>query len=155
MTEKPEPDLENEYIRWKDYASVLLLALTVLFAGPLFGAQRSLFAIISVGSGVVGIVSAVMWHALEYRWQLWGKPFFLLLASFCLGVQAVMLLFHLILLNSFCDVSFDPFFHGRLDNSRGNTVFFIRWSGHILSVCYLNRAKNGQFLFSTNKEPNE
>lgn len=99
MSEKPGRDLQNEYNRWKDYASVLLLALTVLFAGPLFGAHPSLFAIISVGSGVVGIVSAVMWHALEYRWQLWGKPFLLLLASCCLGAQAVMLLFHLMQLN--------------------------------------------------------
>ena len=99
MTEKPGRDLEKEYIRWKDYASVLLLALTVLFAGPLFGDQRSSFAVISVGSGVVGILSAVSWHALEYRCQLWGKPFFLLLASFCLSVQAVTLLFHLIQLN--------------------------------------------------------
>ncbi len=90
--------LEKEYKRWRDYANILLIALTVLFAGPMISGQKSLFSIISGISGAVGIILVVMWHAKEYRIQINKKPAFLLAASVALGVQATFLVFQLIFL---------------------------------------------------------
>lgn len=94
MTENNE--LQKEYKRWRDYANVLLIALTVLFAGPVLG-QRSIFSILSVIAGVVGILMVVAWHAREYRIQINKKPLFLLIASYALGTQAVFLAFQLVI----------------------------------------------------------
>jgi hypothetical protein len=96
MAERSD-SLEKEYKRWKDYASVLLLALTVLFAGPVIGGYKTLYSILSVGFGVAGIILVVMWHAREYKIQFNKKPAFLLGASCSLGAQAVFLLFQVIL----------------------------------------------------------
>ena len=88
-------DLDNEYKRWRDYANVLLIALTVMFAGPTIG-ERNLFSILSVIAGVIGILAVVCWYAKEYKWQYKQKPKFLLIASFALSLQAVFLVFYLI-----------------------------------------------------------
>jgi RsiW-degrading membrane proteinase PrsW (M82 family) len=88
-------ELEEEYKRWRDYANVLLIALTVMFAGP-FISERNIFSILSIIAGVIGILSVVCWHAMEYKWQHRQKPVFLLIASFAISLQAVLLVFHLI-----------------------------------------------------------
>ncbi len=88
--------LEREYKRWKDYAHVLLIALAVLFAGPMIGGQKTIFSILSVGFGVAGIILVVLWYARERKIQVNEKPAFLLGASSALGAQAAFLVFHLI-----------------------------------------------------------
>jgi len=88
--------LEKEYKRWRDYANVLLLTLTILFAGPMIGSQETVYSIVSVVFGVIGIILVVLWHAREYKIQINKKPVFLLLASSALGVQATFLVFQLI-----------------------------------------------------------
>ena len=80
--------LEKEYKRWKDYANVLLIALTVLFAGPSIG-TKNWYAIPAVIFGVAGIVFVVIWYAKEKSFQLNGRPGALFIASMCLGAQAV------------------------------------------------------------------
>jgi len=95
MTEDTN-DLEKEYKRWRDYANVLLIALTVMFTGSIIGG-RSVFSIIAVIAGVIGILAIVCWHAKEYKWQdRQQKPKFLLIASSAISSQAVFLVFHLI-----------------------------------------------------------
>ena len=79
---------DKEYIRWKDYANALMLALTVLFAGPAIGGHEDGFSIASVVLGVFGIVSVAAWHAREWNPQFRGKPAFLWVASATLGLQA-------------------------------------------------------------------
>lgn len=91
-----DDELEKEYKRWRDYAGVLLLALTVLFAGPLISGNKTIYAIISVAFGLIGIIAVVMWHAREYKMQVNKKPLLLLGASYSLGIQAVFLLFQVI-----------------------------------------------------------
>ena len=88
--------LDKEYKRWRDYANVLLIALTVMFAGPVIG-ERNVFSILSVIAGVIGILAVVCWHAKEYKWQYKQKPIFLLIASFAISLQAVFLVFYLII----------------------------------------------------------
>ena len=88
-------DLEKECKRWRDYANVLLIGLTVLFAGPAIS-QTSTYSLLSVIFGVIGILAVVCWHALEYKWQYKQKPIFLLAASCAISFQAIMLIFHLI-----------------------------------------------------------
>ena len=95
MTEDTN-DLEKEYKRWRDYANVLLIALTVMFTGSIIGG-RSVFSIIAVIAGVIGILAVVCWHAKEYKWQYKQKPILLLTASCAISVQAVFLVFHLII----------------------------------------------------------
>lgn len=90
-----EKELEEEYKRWKDYANVLLIALTVMFAGPVIS-ERNVFSILSVVAGVIGIIAVVMWHAREYKIQIYNRPAFLWIASFAIGLQAVFLAAHLI-----------------------------------------------------------
>jgi membrane associated rhomboid family serine protease len=90
-------ELEKEYKRWRDYANVLLIGLTVMFAGPVLS-ERSVFSIISVIGGVIGILAVICWHAKEYKIQYNKKPVFLLVASFALGIQAVFLAFQLIII---------------------------------------------------------
>ena len=87
--------LEKEYKRWRDYANVLLIGLTVLFTGPVIS-QSSTFSIISIIFGLIGILAVVCWHAKEYEWKYKQKPIFLLAASSAISVQAVFLVFHLI-----------------------------------------------------------
>jgi len=94
LEEKKELE-EEEYKRWRDYANVLLIALTVMFAGP-FISERNVFSILSVIAGVVGIVAVVMWHARECKKQIFNRPLFLWIASFAIGLQAVFLAAHLI-----------------------------------------------------------
>lgn len=91
-----ENELEKEYKRWRDYANVLLIGLTVMFAGPVLS-ERSIFSILSVIAGVLGILAVIAWHAREYKIQIKGKPVFLLFASYALGTQAVFLAFQLII----------------------------------------------------------
>ena len=88
-------ELDKEYKRWRDYANVLLIGLTVMFAGPVIS-QRSIFSILSVIAGVIGILAVVSWHAREYKMQLKKRPLFLLIASYSLGTQAIFLVFHLV-----------------------------------------------------------
>ena len=88
--------LEKEYKRWRDYANVLLIGLTVLFTGPVIS-QSSIYSILSIIAGVIGILAVVCWHAKEYKWQYKQKPIFLLAASCAISVQAVFLVFHLII----------------------------------------------------------
>ena len=95
MTEDTN-DLEKEYKRWRDYANVLLIGLTVMFAGPVIS-QSSIYSILSVIAGVIGILAVVCWHAREYKIQYNKIPLFLLDASSALGFQAVFLAFHLII----------------------------------------------------------
>jgi hypothetical protein len=87
--------LDRQYSRWRDYANVLLIGLTVLFAGPAIS-QTSTYSVVSVIFGVIGILAVVSWHALEYNWQYKQKPVFLLAASVGISVQAIMLIFHLV-----------------------------------------------------------
>lgn len=89
-------DLDKEYKRWRDYANVLLIGLTVMFAGPVIS-QSSIYSILSVIAGVIGILAVICWHAREYKMQYNKKPLFLLVASSALGAQAVFLIFHLII----------------------------------------------------------
>ena len=89
-------DLDNEYKRWRDYANVLLIGLTVLFTGPVIS-QSSTFSILSIIFGVIGILAVVCWHAKEYKWQYKQKPIFLLAASCAISAQAIFLVFHLII----------------------------------------------------------
>jgi len=93
---KDDGELEKEYIRWKDYARVLLIALTIMFAGPVLS-QGNLFSTLSVISGVIGILAVVCWYAMEYKIPFLGKPLFLLVASMALSAQAVFLVFQLIM----------------------------------------------------------
>jgi len=92
---KKTNQLEEEHQRWKDYANVLLIALTVLFAGPVIS-ERNIFSIISVIAGVIGIIAVVLWHAREYKIQIYNKPAFLVIASCAIGIQAAFLAFNLI-----------------------------------------------------------
>lgn len=89
-------ELEKEYRRWKDYARVLLIALAIMFAGPVLS-QGNLFSILSVISGVIGILAVVSWYSMERKIQFRGKPVFLLVASMALSFQAVFLVFQLIM----------------------------------------------------------
>jgi len=89
-------DLDKEYKRWRDYANVLLIGLTVMFAGPVIS-QSSIYSILSVIAGVIGILAVVCWYAREYKMQYNKKPLFLLLASSALAFQAVFLVFQLIM----------------------------------------------------------
>ncbi len=93
---KDDEDLKKEFRRWRDYANVLLIGLTVMFAGPVLS-QRSVYSIISVIAGVIGILAVVSWHSREYKIQINKKPVFLLVASYALGTQAVFLAFQLII----------------------------------------------------------
>ena len=86
---------EEEYQRWRDYANVLLIGLTVLFAGPVIRGAN-VFSILSIIAGVIGILAVVCWYAMEYRWQFKQKPVFLLIASSAISLQAVFLIFHLV-----------------------------------------------------------
>ena len=88
-------DLEKEYKSWRDYANVLLISLTVMFTASVISG-RSVFSIVSVIAGLIGILAVVFWHAKEYEWQYKRKPMFLIAASSAIGVQAVFLVFHLI-----------------------------------------------------------
>ena len=91
----------KEYKRWRDYANVLFLALTALFAGASFIGTTDpwrIFAILSACSGVVGIVLVVCWYAREYKIQIGGKPALLLWASGLMGAQAVLLIMRMIFL---------------------------------------------------------
>ena len=90
-----EKELEEEYKRWKDYANVLLIALAVMFAGPVIS-ESNVFSILSVVAGVIGIIAVVMWHARECKIQIYNRPAFLWIASFAIGLQAVFLAAHLI-----------------------------------------------------------
>lgn len=94
--QEEEQEREKEQKRWQGYASALLIALTVLFAGTVIGLpavakEVVFFAIISIGFGLVAIVSTVLWFALEYKHEIWGRPTSLVVASCCLGTQATSL----------------------------------------------------------------
>jgi hypothetical protein len=100
-TERPDgpnkkEELEKEYARWKDYANVLMIALTVLFAGPAIGGHKDGWSIASTICGVSGIVFVVFWHDRGNVWQFRGNPLFLVLASATLGAQATCLVFGLL-----------------------------------------------------------
>ena len=92
-----QDELEKEFKRWKDYGSVLLIGLTVLFASPTIDVTKNIFATLSIICGVIGIILVVLWHARERLIQINKKPILLLVASGLLGGQVVFLAFNVIL----------------------------------------------------------
>jgi len=95
--------IDAEYERWKDWASTLLIVMTVLLAfdGSLLGdAGNRVWVLLS---GVIGFVSILLVAAWFTRGGFWeytgnyrpfkGKPVLLLYGSSLFGLQAVFFLF--------------------------------------------------------------
>jgi hypothetical protein len=99
-------DLERinaDYERWKDWASVLLIVMTVLLAfdGSLLGDASNRFWVLLGGViGFVGVLLVAMWFTREGFWEYTGnyqpfkgKPVLLLYGSSLFGLQTVFFLF--------------------------------------------------------------
>lgn len=84
---------QQEYTRWHSYATVLLIALTVLFAGTTIGLPNDIVpvTIISMIAGLAGILLTVLWFSLEDNHKIRGKPALLIFASNAFGFQVSFL----------------------------------------------------------------
>lgn len=90
MAQQLNDEQKQEYKRWQGYANALLLASTVLFAGTTIALPKQVVSvsILSIVFGLIAIVLAVLWFALENNQKILGKPAFLWLASCSFGGQA-------------------------------------------------------------------
>lgn len=95
--------IDAEYERWKDWASTLLIVMTVLLAfnGSLLGdAGNRVWVLLSGVIGFVGILLVAMWFTREGFWEYTGnyrpfkgKPVLLLYGSSLFGLQTSFFLF--------------------------------------------------------------
>jgi len=95
--------INAEYERWKDWASTLLIVMTVLLAfdGSLLGDASNRFWVLLGGViGFMGVLLVAMWFTREGFWEYTGnyqpfkgKPVLLLYGSSLFGLQTVFFLF--------------------------------------------------------------
>ena len=95
--------INAEHERWKDWASTLLIVMTVLLAfdGSLLGdASNRVWVLLGGVIGFVGILLVAMWFTREGFWEYTGnyrpfkgKPVLLLYGSSLFGLQVVFFLF--------------------------------------------------------------
>jgi hypothetical protein len=87
-----EWELRKENERWKDYASVLLIAIPLLLGGLALSGQRTYCSIASGVLGLAGIIFVVLWYGRDknrYQFIRGIKyPKWLVYASSCFGLQA-------------------------------------------------------------------
>lgn len=82
--------LEREYQRWKDYAGVLLVAMTIIlgFVSTMLGNNSNALLRLTGLFGLIGIVFIILWHTREQVWHFPPKkPALLFFASMCFGLQ--------------------------------------------------------------------
>jgi hypothetical protein len=90
-----EKQIDDEYIRWKDWAGTLLLVMTVLLAfdASLLGNyDNKAFVLLGGVAGFMGIFLVAMWFTREGFWEYKGKPVLLRVGTGLLGFQAVLFL---------------------------------------------------------------
>jgi len=89
MSSESNKERQEEYMRWHDYANVLLIASTVLLAGTSIALPKELavLTLLSALGGLAAILLTVLWFAQEYAFEIREKPGFLFLASCAFGFQ--------------------------------------------------------------------
>jgi hypothetical protein len=87
-----ERELKKESERWKDYASVLLIAIPLLLGGLALSDQRTYCSFASGVLGFLGIIFVVLWYGRDKNYYTFIRgrkyPAFLVWASSCFGLQA-------------------------------------------------------------------
>lgn len=96
MGDDLEKEKEKEYKRWQGFASAVLIALTVLFAGTVIALPELVkevgsLSIYSILCGLLGILLTVLWFALASTDKIAGRPAFLVVASCIFVVQGTSL----------------------------------------------------------------
>jgi len=96
-----------EFERWKDWASTLLIVMTVLLAfdGSLLGDASNKYVVLTGGViGFIGVFLVAAWFTREGFWEYTGsyqpsknKPVLLLCGSALFGLQAFLFLLAFVL----------------------------------------------------------
>lgn len=87
--------INAEYERWKDWASTLLIIMTVLLAfnGSLLGDASNKYVVLTGGViGFMGVFLVFGWFTREGFWQFKNKPVLLRVGSALFGIQAFLFL---------------------------------------------------------------
>lgn len=94
---REEAELKKENERWKDYASALLIAMPILLGALAISGLKTTYSIISAVTGVLGIISIVLWYGRDKNQTLLvsGReyPIFLFSTSCLFAIQATFLCF--------------------------------------------------------------
>lgn len=94
---REEAELKKENERWKDYASVLLIAMPILLGALAVSGLKTTYSIVSAVMGILGIISVVLWYGRDRTQNVVVNnreyPVFLFLGSCLFAIQAVFLCF--------------------------------------------------------------
>lgn len=94
-TEEAELKKENE--RWRDYAGALMIAMPILLGALAISGLKTTYSIISAVTGVLGIISVVLWYGRDKTECVSINnreyPLFLFSASCLFAIQAAFLCF--------------------------------------------------------------